>query len=132
MSVPDDFAEKLAKLGDKTDEIVTEVLEVGGEVVLNKVKSNLQSALSGDSTGELARSLGLSKALVDRNLNHNVKVGFAEPRSDGGSNAKLANILEYGRVGQPPRPFLKPAKSATKDAVISAMEQKFNEIVEGI
>ena len=25
-----------------------------------------------------------------------IKIGFSEPRSDGGSNAKLANILEFG------------------------------------
>ncbi len=50
---------------------------------------------------------------VTREGNHNIKVGFAEPRSGGGSNAKLANILEYGKHGQPAKPFLKPAKSAS-------------------
>ena len=43
----------------------------------------------------------LTPPLVDRDGNHNIKVGFAEPRSDGGSNAMLANIIEYGKSGQP-------------------------------
>ena len=117
IKMPDEFLEKLSKLGAQTDEISERVLEAGGEVVLAKIRSNLSAVVGKDtkvdsrSTGELERSLGMSKARVDRNGNHNIKIGFAEPRSDGGSNAKIANILEYGRHGQPAKPFLKPANS---------------------
>ena len=52
--------------------------------------------------------------------------------SDGGSNAKIANIIEYGKHGQPAKPFLKPAKSATKIACIEKMKQKFQEEVDKI
>ena len=133
IKMPDDFLEKLSKLGAKTDEISERVLEAGGEVVLAKIRSNLSSVVGKDtkvdsrSTGELERSLGVSKARVDRNGNHNIKIGFAEPRSDGGSNAKIANILEYGRHGQPAKPFLKPAKSSSKSACEAAMKQKLEE-----
>ena len=82
------------------------------------------------STGELESALGVSPAKQDRDGNFNVKIGFAEPRSDGGSNAKLANILEYGRHGQPPKPFLKPAKSRSKDACIGAMTNKLESEIE--
>ena len=131
--MPDDFLEKLSKLGAKTDEISERVLEAGGEVVLAKIRSNLSSVVGKDtkvesrSTGELERSLGMTKARVDRQGNHNIKIGFAEPRSDGGSNAKIANILEYGRHGQPAKPFLKPAKSSSKSACEAAMKQKLEE-----
>ena len=67
---------------------------------------------------------------LDHSGNHNIKVGFAEPRSDGRTNTKIANILEYGRHGQPAKPFLKPAKTASKSACIEAMQQKFEEEVE--
>jgi HK97 gp10 family phage protein len=126
MKMQDEFAERLSKLGSKTDEIIPRVLEAGGEVVLEMVRSNLQSKLSGESTGELARSLGLSTAKQNRDgSGWDVKVGFAESRSDGGSNAKLANILEYGKHGQPARPFLKPAKTKSKQACVDAMKAKF-------
>ena len=133
IKMPDEFLEKLSKLGAQTDEISERVLEAGGEVVLAKIRSNLSSVVGKDtkvdsrSTGELERSLGMSKAIVDRNGNHNIKIGFAEPRSDGGSNAKIANILEYGRHGQPAKPFLKPAKSSSKSACEAAMKQKLEE-----
>ena len=81
VTLPSDFEERLSRLADKTDEIVPKVLQAGGEVVLEKVKSNLQSVLSGKSTGELAGALGLSPAKVNRNGGHDVKVGFNEPRS---------------------------------------------------
>ena len=133
MTFPDEFEEKLARLGDKTDEIIPKVLKAGGEVVLGKVKSNLSGVLSGDSTGELQRSLGLSPAKLKRDgSGWDVKVGFAEPRSDGGSNAKIANVLEYGRHGQLPRPFVKPAKTKSKDAALAAMREKFESEVENI
>ena len=131
--MPDEFLEKLSKLGTQTDEISERVLEAGGEVVLAKIRSNLSSVVGRDtkvesrSTGELERSLGMSKARVDRNGNHNIKIGFAEPRSDGDSNAKIANILEYGRHGQPAKPFLKPTKSSSKSACEAAMKQKLEE-----
>ena len=133
IKMPDDFLEKLSKLGAKTDEISERVLDAGGEVVLAKIRSNLSSVVGKDtkvesrSTGELERSLGMTKARVDRQGNHNIKIGFAEPRSDGGSNAKIANILEYGRHGQLAKPFLKPAKSSSKSACEAAMKQKLEE-----
>ncbi|GHV09598.1 hypothetical protein FACS1894217_14180 [Clostridia bacterium] len=139
MKMPEDFLLRLSKLADKTDVIIPKVLEAGGEVVLAKVKGNLSSAVGrgtkepSRSTGELERSLGLSPAKQKRDgSGWDVKVGFAEPRSDGGSNAKIANVLEYGRHGQPPRPFLKPAKSQSKNAAIEAMKAKLESEVDGV
>ena len=136
--LPEEFLQKLSRLGDRTDEISGRVLEAGGEVVLSKVKSNLSSVVGQGttyeprSTGELERSIGLSPVKLDRNGNYNIKIGFSEPRSDGGSNAKIANIIEYGKHGQPAKPFLKPATSATKSACIEKMKQKFQEEVDKV
>jgi HK97 gp10 family phage protein len=122
-SLPDDFLDAIAKLGDKTDEIVPRVLEAGGQVVLDQVRQELHAVLSGESTGELERALGLSPARLDRKGDFNVKVGFSEPRKSGESNAKIANILEYGKHGQKPRPFLKRAKIAARGPAIEAMRR---------
>jgi HK97 gp10 family phage protein len=136
--LPDDFLLKVSRLSEKTDEIIPKVLEAGAEVVYDKVKSNLASVVGKNtknesrSTGELESALGVSPAKQDRDGNFNVKIGFKEPRSDGGSNAKIANILEYGKHGQPPKPFLKPAKSKTRKACIEAMTNKLESEVEKI
>ncbi len=138
IKMPEDFLLRLSRLEGRTDEIIPKVLEAGGEVVLAKVKSNLSSVVGrgikeeSRSTGELERSLGLSPAKQKRDgSGWDVKVGFAEPRSGGGSNAKIANILEYGRHGQTPKPFLKPAKSSSKSAAVAAMKAKFESEVGG-
>lgn len=136
MKLPEDFLLKISRLGSDFDSVADSVLQAGGEVVLARVRSNLSSVVGrgtkydSRSTGELEGALGLSPAKLNRDGNHDVKVGFAEPRSDGGSNAKLANILEYGKHGQPAKPFLKPAKTASKQECIDAMTQKLEEEVE--
>ena len=135
VQLPEELLTRLSQLGAKSDEIAEKMLEAGGEVLLSRVKSNLTGVIGkgtkypSESTGELERSLGLSPAKLDRNGNHNIKVGFSEPRADGSSNARIANIIEYGKHGQPAKPFLKPAKSASKAAVIEAMKQTFEQEV---
>ena len=37
--------------------------------------------------------------------------------------------MEYGKLGQAPRPFLKPAKSKCKKLCVETMKQKFDEKV---
>ena len=138
VKMPEAFLLKVSKLADSTDAILPKVLKAGGEVVLQKVKNHLQSVIgqktkeSSRSTGELENALGVSPAKMDRDGNYNIKIGFSEPRSDGGSNAKIANIIEYGKHGQPPKPFLKPAKSASQKACMDAMKEKLDEEIRNL
>ncbi|HHV04618.1 HK97-gp10 family putative phage morphogenesis protein [Thomasclavelia ramosa] len=138
IKMPDDFLLKIAKLGSDFDPVAEKVLKAGGEVVFKRTKSNLSAVIGkgtkheSRSTGELEKALGVTSVRLDRNGNHNIKIGFSEPRSDGESNAKLANILEYGKHGQPAKPFLKPAKSASKSECISTMKSTFEEEVKKI
>ena len=138
VKMPEEYLLRLSRLGSRTDSIAQKVLQAGGEVALAKVKSNLTAVVGtgtkteSRSTGELVRSLGLTPVKVDKNGNHDIKVGFSEPRSDGDSNAKIANILEYGSSTQPAKPFLKPAKSAVKKPCIDAMKAAMESEVESV
>jgi hypothetical protein len=38
MKMPEEFLQKVSRLGEKTDEIVARVLKAGGKVVLDRVK----------------------------------------------------------------------------------------------
>lgn len=135
VKLPNEFLRKLTKLGKQTDAICEKMLEAGAEVVEAKIRDNLRAVIGRDtrepsrSTGELLESLGTSEVKQGADGILNVKVGFAEPRSDGESNAKIANIIEYGKHGQPPKPFLKPAQTATRTACSEAMRQVFDEEV---
>lgn len=125
---PDAFLEQLSRLGSQFDSVAESVLEAGGEVVLEKAQRNLAAVVGtgtkydSRSTGELVDSLGLSPVKLNKSGNHDIKVGFSEPRSDGGSNAKIANILEYGKHGQTPKPFMKPARTSSKAECIQVMK----------
>lgn len=137
ISMPEDFLLKVSQLEKQTDEILPRVLDVGGEIVLVQTKANLSSVIGSGtklpsrSTGELEGALGLSKALQDRNGDWNVKVGFSEPRKDGVSNAKLAAIIEYGKHGQPAKPFMKPARTKSRKPAIEAMKAKLESEMNG-
>lgn len=138
--MPDDFLQKVSRLGTQTDRIVTKVLKAGGEVVLNKARGNLRSVIGkgtkepSRSTGELLSSLGLSPVKQDRDGAHNIKVGFSEPRrgknkgtSQATSNAMVATILEYGKQGQPGKPFMKPARASSRKQCVATMKDTLDE-----
>ena len=92
-------------------------LKAGAEIVEEAVASNLAAVIGSGtkydsrSTGELQEALGVTPVKLNKNGEYNIKIGFDEPRSDGKSNAMLANVIEFGKHGQPPKPFLKPAKN---------------------
>lgn len=127
--MPDELIAKLTRLGNKTDEVCEKALKAGAEVAEKAVASNLSAVIGkgtkqpSRSTGQLQKALGTSPVKVDAKGNYDIKVGFSGPRADGSSNAKIANILEYGKSGQPPRPFLKPAKSKSRRQVMSVMSE---------
>ena len=103
---------------------------------LRQVKNNLSSVIGKDtkqeseSTGQLLSSLGTASVKQDKDGVFNVKIGFADNRSDGKSNAMIASVLEYGRSNQKARPFLKPALKKSKDACINTMIKTLNEEVD--
>ena len=132
IEMPQKWFAQLEDMGNSLDAAIPKALAAGGKVVLAKMKSNLQAAIGrgtktkSRSTGKLAASLGVSPAKLDRDGNLDVKVGFSEGRGDV-SNAMLANLLEYGKHGQPPKPFLKLTKSSSRKPCIEEMQRVLKE-----
>ena len=136
--MPDALLAKLNRLGERTDKVCEKALKAGAEVAEKAISSNLSAVvgkgtkLPSRSTGQLQKALGVSPVKVDAKGNYDIKIGFSEPRSDGDSNAKIANILEYGKSGQPPKPFLKPAKSKSRKQIMKTisdtLEREMNDI----
>jgi len=129
--MPTEFMDQLAKAAEKTDAAIPKALEAGGKVVFETMKANLRSAIGRDtkypsrSTGKLLAALGVSPVKLNDEGNFDVKVGFSEDREV--SNAKLANILEYGKHGQPPKPILKPTRKSSRKPCIEAMQAALKE-----
>ena len=132
IEMPDEFLNQIAGMGNALYAAIPKALAAGGKVVLDKMLSNLRATIGSGtkmksrSTGKLAASLGVSPEKLDRDGNFDVKVGFSEGRGDV-SNAMLANVLEYGKHGQPPKPFLKRTKSSSRKPCIDAMQQVLKE-----
>ena len=132
IEMPSGFMDQIAGMGNALDAAIPRALAAGGKIVLDKMKSNLRSAIGrgtktkSRSTGKLAASLGVSPAKLDRDGNLDVKVGFSEGRGDV-SNAMLANLLEYGKHGQPPKPILKQTKSSSRKPCIEEMQRILKE-----
>ena len=132
IEMPSGFMDQIAGMVNTLEAAIPKALAAGGKVVMQKMKSNLQAAIGrgtkykSRSTGKLASALGVSPAKLDRDGNLDVKVGFSEGRGDV-SNAMLANLLEFGKHGQPPKPFLKQTKSSSRKPCIEEMQRVLKE-----
>ena len=132
IKMPTEFMDQLAKAAEKTDTAIPKALKAGGKVVFEKMQANLHAAIGrgtkykSRSTGKLLAALGLSPVKVNDEGNYDVKVGFSEGRGDA-NNAMLANLIEYGKHGQPPKPFLKRTKSSSQAPCIEAMQSVLKE-----
>ena len=132
IKMPTTLMDQLAKAAEKTDAAIPKALEAGGKVVYEKMQANLHAAIGrgtkykSRSTGKLLTALGVSPVKVNDGGNYDVKVGFSEGRGDA-NNAMLANLLEYGKHGQPPKPFLKRTKSSSQAQCIEAMQTVLKE-----
>ena len=150
--MPEELMRGLNDVSRDFDNILEDTLHAGAEVIEKKMRSKLTNVIKagGRSSGQLLGSLGISPSRKNDDGNYDVNVGFNEPRQDkrgvttykrklkGGkiseyqlTNAMIANILEYGKKGQAPKPFMKPAERATRKAATEAAQSKFVEIVEG-
>ena len=122
-----EFLRRIEQMQGDLDTAIPKALEVGGEIVGRIMKSNLVRVVGkgtkykSRSTGRLKDSLGVSPVKRNDSGTYDIKVGFAEGRGKV-SNAMLANILEYGKSGQPAKPFLAPTKARAQQPCLAAME----------
>jgi len=143
---PNDFLAELSRLGSKTDEITEKVLQAGAEVVYEEINNRLDSVIGSEtkvksrSTGELKNALGISPVKLSNDGKLNIKIGLREPRSRQYAakgkrsyktitNAMIANVIEYGKHGQAPKPIIKPAWRAAKKRCEEVMIKTFDDEV---
>lgn len=138
IKLPDEFMNQLSEFDSRLEDIFTKSLEDGAEIAEKQAKANLKAVigsgtkLPSESTGQLLGALGTSPVKRSSLGGFDIRVGFAEPRKDGGSNEMVANIIEYGKKGQAAKPFMKPAEDATKSKVKAKMEETFKAEAEKI
>ena len=138
IKLPDEFMNQLSEFDSRLEDIFTKSLEDGAEIAEKQAKANLKTVIGSGTkfpskaTGELLGALGTSPVKRSSLGGFDIRVGFADPRKDGGSNEMVANIIEYGKKGQAAKPFMKPAEDATKSKVKAKMEETFKAEAEKI
>lgn len=117
----DDYALALSKLGDRADDVAKKAIYAGAKIIADKAKQNLENVLSGESTGDLVESFGVTPISQDKNGNWNCKIGFDGYDRKGTPNQLKARVLESGSSKQKKRPYMRPAVRAKKKDAIKAM-----------
>ena len=136
--LPNAVIDALTQVSNVVDDNAEQVLNAGASVVESRMRANLTAAIGrgtktpSRSTGQLLGALGTTSVKVNSRGVYNVKVGFAENRRDGRSNALVANVLEHGRSNQAARPFLAPTRSQTRKPAMEAMKQALTAAIEQV
>ncbi|NDL68848.1 HK97-gp10 family putative phage morphogenesis protein [Anaerotalea alkaliphila] len=140
----DEYARKLDKFGKDAPEIAKKVVRAGANPVADEIRKNLVANLNdpayagkGDGglfggkrnrpTGELLDSFGVTRPMVDKNGNTNVKIGFGGYDSKGVPQALKARAMESGTSTLKKRPFVRPAVKKTKGIAVDAMGKELDE-----
>ena len=123
----DDYAAKLSALGARSGEAAKKAIYAGAGIVADRIRANLRSVVSGEGTGALEASLGITPMRED-NGGWNVKIGFDGYDSKGVPNQLKARALESGTSrGEGKHPFVRPAVNASRGAALAAMKAVIDE-----
>lgn len=137
--LPEEFLKKVSMLNEKVDDIIPRVLQKGAEPAVEIAGDNLSKVIGigtkedSEATGDLLKSLGTSKPYQDMKGNWNIRMGVPISKDRKGvSNALKAAVLEYGKHGQMPRPWLKKTKRSSRKACIEVMKNTLDKEIENI
>ena len=137
--LPTELIRQFEELGNSIEDIADKMTEAGANTVLPQVNRNLEkSAASGYETGELRRSIiikrfkgknGIGRVITFSGTSKErraAKNGKVYPRKKPQRLNEIAAVLEYGRSGQAPRPFLRTAFIEKEHDIAAAMEEIFD------
>ena len=130
-----DFDE-LLNAGAIPSEVMNQMLHSSADVIVKNQKQTAEAMLKGKyATGRLAKSI--AKGRVKRSKDgSSIEIGFKSGRVRGKngprttSNAEIAFLNEYGKRGQPPRPFIQQANEKCRDAAIDAAAKVYDKWLE--
>lgn len=105
------------------DEVVLEMLTAEAEVVANAQRAEAGQMLQGRyAKGETAQHITYDKKLTVKGAERRLYVKITGHRKDGNRRraAEVAFVNEFGKAGQPARPFIATANEKAADAAIEA------------
>jgi len=121
-----DFFDRLAQL---PDDVQTQILEAQGKLVLQAIRQKGQMYRVRDTGGTLD-SLKRGKVRRDKRGDMSVYVRFEGRNARGVRYAEIAFVNNYGKAGQPARPFVTQAVQAVEQAALDAAAEIYNDWVD--
>lgn len=148
--IGEEYAVKLSRYAAKSDEIAKKAIYTGAGMVADEIRKNIEALPEDEfrhlNTGEtfkgipkeqkidILHGLGVTPIDVDRDGNHNAKIGFdgygsmkTKKYPKGVPNALIARATESGSSVRNKTPFVRPAIKTIKKNAINAMEQVVDE-----
>lgn len=111
------------------DDVVRDMLDAEAQVVEEaQVSTGMQMGVY--RTGETLRSIRRGKLKKDRDGIRTVSITFSGTNDKGERNAAVAFINEYGKRGQPARPFIATANAAAADSAVEEAEKVYNKFLQ--
>lgn len=133
ITFPTELEHRLSALSQKYDGVVQKMLVEGVEPLETAVKSRLRASIGSNlatpsrSTGDLLKSIKVTKAYQTANGDWNIRVAIYGYDRKGVANALKGMVLEHGSSSAPfaARPWLKPAAAASKKQCLAKMQSVF-------
>ena len=142
----------LENISDKTEAICKMMVFVGAGTIADSVKASLNSVVSGNASGDLAKHLNVREIKTDSSAKVFTKVAFDgyDESGSGTPYAIEAAVLESGRSDQPDPPntdknkyghilhgrkathFYSRAVASSRGQAQIKMAEKFNTIIDNI
>lgn len=122
----------------RADIVPDSVLRAAADVAVDAQKKTARGMLKGKyATGRLADSISTDRVRRTKD-GKSVQVVFKGTRTRGKNkksttrNAEIAFVNEFGKRGQPPRPFIQRANEQCKDAAIEVAAKEYDKWLESM
>ena len=137
--IPMDYLSAL--LDADFDTLAPEMIEAAVPILEDSIRKSIKNAESGKGTGELVKSIKVTKPKKTATDAYIANVGpsgkssnhyydsATHKRAYPVSNALKAIWLNYGNAHQPARPWLTPAVNSCKDKILDKMQKIWDEKV---
>lgn len=124
----DDIAYALGRVPNSTrKKIIRPGLRKGGNVIKNEAVQNIESVVSDKATGFLAKNVVVRSVRAQNKSDVRVAVTIRPGEVlNPLSHTRVGlygSVLEFGKEGQPPKPWLRPAQRSKAQETVNALVQ---------
>lgn len=128
----DALTRDLADLAKLPDSVLSAMLEAEADVIVPAQQKAAREMLGGKGYGTGATAASIKKGKTKRERDGmTITVAPQGTNKRGTRNAEVAFINEYGKKGQPARPFIRTANERAEKEAVEAGEKVYHAYLDG-